>query len=367
MVRPPVRNGRNPRTILRLLVIAFMRLGRTVMARRNIVAIGGSLGSTTVLKRLLEGLPHDFPAAVFISTHIPSSSTGYLAEMLSAFTSLPIGQAVDGQPIEQGRIYVAPPDRHLLAIDGAVVLGTGPRENMARPAIDPLFRSAAWSYGPRVIGVVLSGLLNDGAAGLYAIKEAGGLTVVQHPLDAEAPEMPRAALETVEVDHVASTEDLAGLLTALVEEPAGPAPPPSPELELEVMIAAGRRLGSDDLRKIAEPSAVTCPHCQGVLSEMKGRGPLRYRCQIGHAFTAEAVISAQEEGVTEAIRIAMRMMEERTELVARMAREAREQGRSAVAELCEARAVEYGGYATTLRRAATLELRSARRTSPQEV
>ncbi|WP_159349772.1 chemotaxis protein CheB [Roseomonas harenae] len=337
------------------------------MTRRNIVAIGGSLGSTAVLKRLLTSLPQDFPAAVFITTHIPSSSTGYLAEMLGATSTLPVSQAVDGQPIEPGRVYVAPPDRHLLIIDGAVVLGTGPRENMARPSIDPMFRSAALTYGPRVIGVVLTGLLNDGAAGLYAIKEAGGLTVVQHPLDAEAPDMPRAALETVEVDHVAGAEDLAGLLTALADTPAGPAPLHPPELELEVMIAAGRRVGSDQLREIAAPSAVTCPRCQGVLSEMKAGGPLRYRCQIGHAFTAEAVISAQEEGVTEAIRIAMRMMEERTELVTRMARDAREQGRSAVAELYEARATEYGGYAATLRRAATLELRTARRTSPQEV
>lgn len=179
--------------------------------------------------------------------------------------------------------------------------------------------------------------------------------------------MPRAALEAVDVDHVSPTDGMAALLTTLVGTPAGPAFPATPDLELEVAIAAGRWAGSDELRQIATPSTLTCPHCQGVLSEMKGSGPLRYRCQIGHGFTAEAVISAQEEGVGEAIRIAMRMMEERTQLVTRMAQEARQQGRLSVAELYEARAAEYSGYAATLRRAATLELRSTRRVAPQDV
>jgi two-component system chemotaxis response regulator CheB len=339
------------------------------MQSHDIVVIGGSLGSTAVLRRLLGGLREDLPAAVLITTHVPSTSTGYLSEALDAAGPLRVTQAVDGQPIVRGRVYVAPPDRHLLAVDGAIVLGTGPRENMARPAVDPLFRSAALTYGPRVIGVILTGLLNDGASGLHAVKEMGGLAVVQHPLDAEAPDMPRAALETVEVDRVGRVEELAGLINTLVDTPAGPAAPLSEELglELEVEIAAGRRLGTDRLRQMADPSPLSCPHCHGVLSEMKTAGPLRYRCQIGHAFTAEAMISAQEEGVGEAIRIAMRMMEERAELVSRMAREAREQGRSAVAELYEARAIEYAGYAITLRRAATQDLRMARRSPADEI
>ncbi|MFH5923876.1 chemotaxis protein CheB [Roseomonas xinghualingensis] len=337
------------------------------MAQRNIIAIGGSLGSTAVLRRLLSDLPADLPAAVLITTHMPTNGTSYLSEVLSGSSALPVSQAVDGQPIQPGHIYVAPPDRHLLAIDGMLALGTGPRENMSRPAIDPLFRSVAFTYGPQAIGVILTGLLNDGASGLHAIKGRGGVSVVQHPLDAEAPDMPRAALETLDVDHVATADNLAGLLTSLVGTLAGPAAPPSADLELEVAIAAGQWSGSDQMRQLATPSALTCPHCHGVLSEMKGSGPLRFRCQIGHAFTAEAVISAQEAGVTEAIRIAMRMMEERTELVARMAQEAREQGRTAVAELYEARSAEYSRYAATLRRAATLELRTARQTTPQQV
>lgn len=330
------------------------------MASRDIVAIGGSLGSSSVLRRILAGLPADLPGSVLIVTHVPSNSTGYLSEALNSAGPLPVSQAVDGQTVERGHVYVAAPNRHLLVTRGAIILGTGPRENLSRPAIDPLFRSAALAFGPRVIGVVLTGLLNDGAAGLHAIKSLGGLTVVQHPLDAEAPDMPRAALETLEVDHVGRVDELAGLITRLVGTPAGPAHAPSRDLELEVEIATGLRVGSDRLRQIAEPAAMTCPHCQGALSEIKAAGPLRYRCQIGHAFTAEAVISAQEEGVEQALRIAMRMMEERTELVGRMAREARVSGRTAVAELYEARAAEYAEYAATLRRAATQGLQLAR-------
>ncbi|MCR0983730.1 chemotaxis protein CheB [Roseomonas populi] len=335
--------------------------------RRDVVAIGGSFGSSAVLRRLLGGLPPDFPAAVLIATHVPGNSPGYLAEALAGHSALPVRQAVDGQPIRPGHVIVASPDRHLLAMDGAIALGTGPRENMARPAIDPLFRSVALSYGPRAIGLVLTGLLNDGASGLHAIKAAGGVAMVQHPLDAEADEMPRAALETVEVDAVGRAEELAGMLAAVAGTLAGPRVPPSPDLELEVAIAAGRRLGSDQLRTLANPSPLSCPHCHGVLSEMKGTRPLRYRCQIGHAFTAEAAIASQEAGVGDALRIAMRMMEERVELVTRMARDARENGRKAVAELYEARAAEYAGYAATLRRAATQDLRMARRAGEPEV
>lgn len=337
------------------------------MALKDIVAIGGSLGSSGVIRRIMGELPADFPAAVFIATHMPGSGAGHLVESLSGRSALPVTQAVDGQPIERGRVYVAAPDRHLLLADGAILLGTGPRENMARPAIDALFRSAALSFGPRVVGVVLSGLLNDGASGLHAIKAMGGTAIVQHPLDAEASDMPAAALQVVEADHIGGMNELPGLLRTVAGEPAGPAVPPSPDLELEVAIAAGRRLGSEQLRSLAEPVALVCPHCQGVLSEVKGAKPLRFRCQIGHAFTAETVLASGESGVSEALRIAMRMMEERAELVGRMARDARESGRSAVAELYEARFAEYSNYAATLRRAATLDLSAQQRDNPREI
>lgn len=328
------------------------------MANRDIVVIGGSAGSGAVLKRIMADLPADLPASLFVATHVPSRSTGYIAEMLDGVGPLPVGMAVDGQPIERGRVYVAVPDRHLLLVNGTVALGEGPRENMARPAVDPLFRSAALAYGGRAVGVVLSGMLNDGASGLGAIKACGGSALVQHPVDAVADQMPLAALEAVDADGVAPAAEMGALIAETVAREAGTDVAPPDSLLLEVQIAAGTRLGSESLRTIADPSPIICPDCNGVMSEIRGAHPLRYRCQIGHARTAESLISANPQ-VDEAVRIAMRVMEERVELVGRMALDARRTGRDAVAELYEARAEEYRGYAETLRNAAVTGVRMA--------
>lgn len=325
-------------------------------AKKNIVVIGGSAGSGAVLRKIVGGLPADLAASVFVSTHIPTHGPGYLAEMLGSTTPLPVSEAIDGQPIEQARLYVAAPDRHLLVIGNTIRLGAGARENMARPAVDPLFRSAALSFGARVIGVILTGMLNDGASGLAAVKARGGTTVVQHPIDAEADQMPLAALQATEVDYVASADDLARTLITIIGSDAAASPPATDALRLEVEIAAGARLGSAHLRTLGEPSALSCPDCQGVLSEMSDARPLRYRCQIGHGFTAD-FLASQIDHVDEAIRVAMRIMEERVTLVERMARDARDTGRGAVAELYEARAEEYRRYAVTLRDAALSSLR----------
>ncbi len=329
------------------------------MARKDIIAIGGSAGSSTVLQRIMADLPADLPASIFVATHVPSRSSGYLADMLAGAGPLPVSAAIDGQPIERGRVYVAVPDRHLLVVDGTLRLGEGPRENMTRPAIDPLFRSAALSYGARAVGVVLSGMLNDGASGLWAIKSRGGTAVIQHPVDAESDQMPLAALEAVEPDEVATAADLGGVLSRLAASEAGESLAASDSLSLEVEIAAGARLGSHILREIADPSALSCPDCQGVLSEIREGRPLRYRCQTGHASTAE-ILAARTEEVDQAMRIALRVMEERVTLVTRMAEDARRSGRPAVAELYNARAAEYTRYAEILRTAAVQALRMRR-------
>jgi two-component system chemotaxis response regulator CheB len=326
------------------------------MAKRDIFVVGGSAGSTEPLTRAVNGLPKSFPGAVFITTHIPSTHHSYLPEMLARGARISVRPAIDGQPIEPGHVYVAVADRHLLLVESTIRLGTGPRENMVRPSIDPMFRSAALSFGPRAVGVVLSGLLSDGASGLFAIKEAGGTAVVQHPLDAKQGEMPRSALEAADADYVAKGDDLSDLLAEIAELDAGPARPTPESLFFEVEVAAGQRLGSEVLRQFAEPAAITCPDCGGVLSEVRGQRPLRFRCQIGHAYTAEE-LAARGEAVDEAVRVALRVMEERAELVDRMARDARATGRMAVAELYEKRRKEYRGYAETLRNAAILSLR----------
>jgi two-component system chemotaxis response regulator CheB len=231
------------------------------------------------------------------------------------------------------------------------MLGRGPRENMVRPAIDPLFRSAALQYGPRVIGVVLSGFLSDGAAGLTAIKRCGGIALVQDPSEAVADEMPVRALEATTVDLCVPSGRLGDILSELVREQAGVALPIPPEIQLEVEIAAGERIGSDTLMGIADPAALTCPSCGGVLSKLRPGRPLRFRCQVGHAYTADALAKEQEGRVDEALRVALRILEERAELVQRMAEDARLSGRRAVSELYEGWATEYRNHAEMIRRA----------------
>ncbi|NNM75184.1 chemotaxis protein CheB [Enterovirga aerilata] len=319
------------------------------MSNRDIIAIGGSAGATAPLKEILGRLAPDLVAAVFVVLHVPARGIGILSTVASAAGPLPVLQAENGMKIEHGYVYLARPDRHLLVHDGHIVLGRGPRENMARPAIDPLFRSAAMYYGPRVIGVILSGLLSDGAAGLNAIKRSGGLALVQDPADAFADEMPRRALEATTVDLCVPGARLGDVLSDLSRERAGSPLPVSPELALEVAIAAGERIDSKRLRTFADPAAVTCPSCGGVLSVVRGAKPLRFRCQVGHAYTADALAKEQEGRVDEALRVALRIIEERAELVHRMAEEGRQSGRRAVAEMYDARADEYRHYADTIR------------------
>ncbi|MEG9526981.1 MAG: chemotaxis protein CheB [Hyphomicrobiales bacterium] len=321
------------------------------MTNRDIIVIGGSSGATLPLKTILGTLPKDLPAAVFVVVHIPARSLGLLATVTAAAAHMPVHPAADGMAIAPGNIYLGVPDYHLILADGRIRLGRGPRENMARPSIDPLFRSAAVSYGPRVIGVLLSGLLNDGTAGLDAIKRCGGLALVQDPTDAIADEMPRSALSALEVDLTLSATRIGDVLADLVRDPAGPPRPVPPELRLEVDIAAGARVDSDVIGRLGSPAALSCPQCGGVLSTMKDGKPLRFRCQVGHGYTAELVAKEQENSVDEAMRVALRIIEERAELVRRMAADGREAGRRALAEMYDERAAEYRAYAETIRKA----------------
>ncbi|MGY3621042.1 chemotaxis protein CheB [Bradyrhizobium sp. USDA 10063] len=320
------------------------------MGNRDIIVIGGSAGATAPLKDILSRLPADLPAAIFIVLHIPAQGIGILSTVVSSAAKLPVRQAENGMIIEHGHVYLAPPDHHLLLFRDHMMLGRGPRENMVRPAIDPLFRSAALHYGPRVIGVVLSGFLSDGAAGLNAIKRCGGFALVQDPKDATADEMPLRALEATTVDLCVSGRGIGDVLSDLVREAAGAALPIPPEIRLEVEIAAGERIGSDRLIPIADPAPLTCPGCGGVLSQLKDGHPLRFRCQVGHAYTADALAREQENRVDEALRVALRIIEERAELVHRMALDGSHSGRAAVAEMYEARAAEYREYADMIRR-----------------
>jgi len=317
---------------------------------RDVIAIGGSLGAVDAVKQLLRDLPPGIDAAVFIVIHIGARGMDLLAGIFNEHAAIPVSTATDGEPVQAGRAYVAPADHHLLVTDGIVRLGRGPRENLARPALDPLFRSVGMSYGPRAIGLVLTGMLNDGAAGLADLKRCGGVTVVQNPADAVAPDMPLGALSATEIDYRAPLADLSSLLAKLASEEAGPAVPVPDDVRLEVDIALGRRVDTATISAIADPAPFSCPSCGGVLSQVRRSPPLRFRCQVGHAFTSATLAETSENAVDEAMRIALRIIEERVTLSEKMAEDASRNGLDAAAAANRRRADEGREYAEVLRR-----------------
>jgi two-component system chemotaxis response regulator CheB len=291
------------------------------MPAHDIIVIGASAGGMDALQNLVRGLPPDLPAALFVVWHIPAHSVGVLPDVLTRAGPLPAAHARDGEPIEPGRIYVAPPDRHLVLEPGRVRLTHGPKENHFRPAVDPLFRSAAVAYGPRVIGVMLSGALNDGTAGMWAIKDRGGLTVVQEPDEALYPSMPTSVLEYVAVDERRPSALLGPVLAQLVHTAADETggTPVSEDLHLETRIALEDNALELGVTQLGTPSFYTCPECHGVLIQLHGGAPLRFRCPTGHAFTADALQAHTAEVIEDHLWSVVRAMDEHVLLLTQIA------------------------------------------------
>jgi two-component system, chemotaxis family, protein-glutamate methylesterase/glutaminase len=282
------------------------------MHPKRVVVVGASAGGLEVLRELVSGLPPDLPAPICIVLHTSPQSPGVLDSILSRAGRLKAVNARDRERLQAGRIYVAPPDCHLLIEPGMVRVTKGPRENRFRPAIDPLFRSAAQVFGPAAIGVVLSGNLDDGTAGLWAIKQLGGTAIVQDPDDTLYPSMPRSAIDHVRVDHVVPVSGLASLLVRMTSEtPVETANIAAPEgLEVEVKIAKEEPPLDAGLERIAEPSIYACPECHGVLLQLKEGERPRFRCHTGHAYSIESLLASLSEGVEESLWNAIRALEE---------------------------------------------------------
>jgi two-component system chemotaxis response regulator CheB len=310
------------------------------MPDHGIVVAGASAGGVEALADLAASLPSDLPAAVFVVLHLPATGTSALPEILRRHGPLPAAHVEDGEPIRPGRIYVAPPDHHVLLRSDHVHLSRGPRENGHRPAIDPLFRSAAREHATRVIGLVLSGALDDGTAGLLAIKSRGGIAVVQKPTDALYSGMPGSALEHVQVDHVVAAASmgklLAGLIGDLPETPPAPAPT---DMRMEVEME-GFSLEAIEGNHPGRPSGFSCPDCNGVLWQIRDGGLERYRCRVGHAWSPESLLTQQSEALEAALWVALRSLEERAALASRLAEPARRRGHSITATRFEEQAAE---------------------------
>jgi two-component system chemotaxis response regulator CheB len=277
----------------------------------HLVAIGASAGGVEALRAVVAGLPPDFPAAVLIVLHIPPYAPSALAGILDRAGPLTAQSARHGVRLRAGTIYVAPADHHLLVRDGHMELSVGPAENGHRPAIDPLFRSVAVTFGTRAIGVVLSGARDDGAAGLTVIVERGGQAVVQDPEEALHRSMPASALEHVATAHVLPASKIGPLLGELVRE--GPSQDElsgaNPQLAAENEIAALGPLTTDAVLS-ARPSGFSCPSCEGVLFTLDGEPAPRYRCRVGHAWSPASLVAEQNGAVEHALWVALRTLEE---------------------------------------------------------
>ena len=319
---------------------------------RDIIVIGASAGGVQALGQLVESLPPGLPAAVFVVLHVAPHGHSALPAILARWSCLPVSQASDTEPIEPGRIYVAPPDRHLTIEDSRVYLTRNATENGYRPAVDVLFRTAAKACGTRVVGVVLTGNLDDGTEGLAAIKRCGGVTVVQDPDDADYPGMPESAIANVEVDHVLPLADIGSLLDRLAREPR-PAQPvdcgPRVEEEPDAMGVSQSEESGDTGSATGEPSGLSCPDCGGSLFEKPGEQPVHFRCRTGHAYSPESLVAKQSDTVEAALWAALRALEENAAFSRRMEKRTRTQGNPSTGQRYRERASDAEKHAKVLR------------------
>ena len=291
--------------------------------KRDIIVIGASAGGLNLFRQILAGLPDDFNASVFIVWHMSPEWKSVLPDLLGSVTSVPVATAFDKEPIVPGHIYIAPQDCHMILESDVVRVTHGPKENLFRPAIDPLFRSAASIFGPRVIGVILSGGLDDGSAGLYSIKRMGGMAIIQDPATAENSAMPLNASRIVRPDYMVDVQEIPGLLAKLSAETAEPlniaAVKEKEKMDFEVGVAAGGPSLKQGLTFFDNYSAYTCPECKGTLSEIKEGKIVRFRCHTGHAFSALSLLSSLDKNIEGSLWTTVRAMEESFFLLRQMA------------------------------------------------
>src|SRR5689334_18075074 len=297
--------------------------------------MGASAGGVEALKEITSHLAPDLDAAVFVVVHISPDSSGLLPNILNRRSKVPAHQAQDGEAIRPGRIYVAAPDRHLLLEADEVRVVNGPRHNRHRPAIDLLFRTAARHFGERVVGIVLTGFLDDGSSGLLAIHNAGGATIVQSPDDAEVASMPKNALEQVQPDYCVPLAEIADIINRL----AG--------VEAKPMARRSNHKHKPEKKRAQTP--FTCPECQGSIWEIEENGEERYECRVGHAFSPEGMFQANDEAVERSLWAALRSLEESAALEQRLAQQAERHKRLHAHKRFAERARERMQHAAVLR------------------
>jgi two-component system chemotaxis response regulator CheB len=313
--------------------------------RHDIVVVGASAGGVEALRRFIGGIGDEFDASMFVVLHLPTNAHSALPDILARASGLPVSHAVDAMVPVPGQIYVAPPDLHLLLRPNRMRLVRGPTENGHRPAIDPLFRSAAEAYGSRVIGVVLSGVLDDGTHGLLAVARRGGLTVAQSPDDALYASMPQSAIDNVPVDMVASAAELGASVQRLVRLPR----PPHVAEEGAGLDEVEAALEPGALEMTGGPSRFTCPDCGGSLWDVGAQEPGKFRCRVGHSWTTLGLVERQADTLETALWTALRALAERADLARRMRDEATVRHHQYGRQIFQRQLEEYEAKADVLR------------------
>lgn len=319
------------------------------MPIRDLVVVGGSSGGIEALSEMLGALSRDLRASVCVVQHLPADSANQLPDLLARKTDLPVSLATDGQAMTLGHVYVAPADFHLVVESQQTFLSHGPRENRTRPAVDPLFRSAALARGSAAVGVVLSGALDDGTAGMVAIKRVGGTAMVQDPDSAVTPDMPRSAMQHVEIDHCLNPTGLAGVLQSLAGTDAPATTADVSSLVREVSVIRRETGDIDTALEMGELAPLSCPDCGGPLWEIDDQMS-RFRCHTGHAFTARHLLAGLQDAQEQALWVALRTMQERSRMLHRIANNERHLGRSATQQAFQDRAKELDQHIETLSR-----------------
>ncbi len=288
--------------------------------RRDIIVIGASAGGVEALQKLVSGFPHDLQAVVLIVLHVWARAESFLPHLLSKAGPLPAEHPRDNEIPQYGRIYVAPPDLHMLIEDGRIRLVRGPKENMHRPAVDVLFRTAAQCFGPRVLGILLTGYGGDGAAGLVSIERRGGLTIVQDPIESRAPGMPESALRILQPDYCLSVAEIPPVVNRIAHQELAPGTH-QPAVH-ECVVESGDAMANEvDLSyaQTESPSGFICPECGGALWERTEDGAKKFRCRIGHAYSPDSLLDAENESVEAALWNAVRSLEESAAIARRVA------------------------------------------------
>jgi two-component system, chemotaxis family, protein-glutamate methylesterase/glutaminase len=284
------------------------------MINRDIIVAGASAGGVPALIDFVKNIPSGFQASIFIVLHMPAYSESKLPQILNTAGPLEAAFAKDGEKIKKGKIYIAPNDYHLLLENNHMIVKKGPKENRFRPSVDALFRSAAYEYGPRVVGIVLSGVLNDGSSGLWTIKRQGGTAIIQDPGEAQQPQMPTNTLEYLEPDYIVPASELASVLVQLQNQTINNSIKLSPEemqrLKMEVYIASRDNAFEMGVMNMGELTPFTCPECSGTLVKLLEGNILRFRCHTGHAYTASALLTEVSESVEKLLWQSIRALEE---------------------------------------------------------